>query len=109
VFEPRRATAALVQLLTRARSLGTQVAAFTDEHPPGIIAESDFVFRTKVDAISVFDSYAAMFALCDALLAALVLHVPRAVRARAERLEELNDSLATWYPPRGAPPGDASR
>jgi DNA-binding MurR/RpiR family transcriptional regulator len=102
VFEPRRATAALVKLVTRARMIGVQIAAFTDEHPPGIIAESEFLLRTKVDAISVFDSYAAMFALCDSLLAAFVLHVPRAVRARAERLEELNDALATWYTPRGA-------
>jgi DNA-binding MurR/RpiR family transcriptional regulator len=109
IFEPRRATAMLVSLLTRARSAGAQVAAFTDEHPPGIIAESDFLFRTKVDAISVFDSYAAMFALCDALLAAVALHVPRVVRERAERLEELNDALSTWYQPRGAPARDAGR
>ncbi|HTW05355.1 MAG TPA: MurR/RpiR family transcriptional regulator [Streptosporangiaceae bacterium] len=109
IFEPRRATAMLVSLLTRARSVGAHVAAFTDEHPPGIIAESDFLFRTKVDAISVFDSYAAMFALCDALLAAVALHVPRVVRERAERLEELNDALSTWYQPRMAPARDAGR
>jgi DNA-binding MurR/RpiR family transcriptional regulator len=109
IFEPRRATAMLVRLLGRARSVGARVAAFTDEHPPGIIAESDFLFRTKVDAISVFDSYAAMFALCDALLAAVALHVPRVVRERAERLEELNTALATWYQPRGGPTRDAGR
>jgi DNA-binding MurR/RpiR family transcriptional regulator len=96
VFEPRRATAALVRLLEEARSLGTQVVAFTDEHPPAILAAADFLFRTKVDAISLFDSYAAMFALCDALLAAVVQHAPKAVRARTERLEALNASLATW-------------
>jgi DNA-binding MurR/RpiR family transcriptional regulator len=106
IFEPRRATAALARLLVRARSLGTLVAAFTDEHPPAIIAESDFLFRTKVDAISVFDSYAAMFALCDALLAAVVLHGPRAVRARAEQLEELNATLSTWYRPGSGPARD---
>ena len=96
VFEPRRATAPLIRLLEEARSLGTQVVAFTDEHPPAILRAADFLFRTKVDAISLFDSYAAMFALCDALLAALVQHAPKAVRARAERLEALNASLATW-------------
>jgi DNA-binding MurR/RpiR family transcriptional regulator len=97
VFEPRRATASLIGLLAEARSLGTQVAAFTDEHPPGVIAESDLLFRTKVDAISVFDSYAAMFALCDAILAAIINHAPKVVRARADRLEALNASLSTWY------------
>jgi DNA-binding MurR/RpiR family transcriptional regulator len=96
IFEPRRATAALVRLLIEARSVGAQVAAFTDEHPPLMIAKSDFLFRTKVDAISVFDSYAAMFALCDAILAAIVHHSPKAVRARADRLESLNASLSTW-------------
>lgn len=109
IFEPRRATAMLVSLLTQARSVGAQVAAFTDEHPPGIIAESDFLFRTKVDAISVFDSYAAMFALCDALLAAVALHVPRVVRERAERLEELNAALSTWYQPRGGSARDPGK
>jgi DNA-binding MurR/RpiR family transcriptional regulator len=97
VFEPRRATAALVQLLAETRAVGAQVAAFTDEHPPDVVAASDFLFRTKVDAISVFDSYAAMFALCDAVLAAIVQHVPNTVRTRAERLEELNARFATWH------------
>jgi DNA-binding MurR/RpiR family transcriptional regulator len=97
VFEPRRATASLIGLLAEARSLGTQVVAFTDEHPPGVIAESDILFRTKVDAISVFDSYAAMFALCDAILAAIINHAPKVVRARADRLEALNSALSTWY------------
>jgi DNA-binding MurR/RpiR family transcriptional regulator len=97
VFEPRRATASLVGLLAEARALGTQVVAFTDEHPPGAIAESELLFRTKVDAISVFDSYAAMFALCDAILAAIIHHAPKVVRARADRLEALNSCLSTWY------------
>jgi DNA-binding MurR/RpiR family transcriptional regulator len=96
VFEPRRATAALVRLVKEARSVGARMAAFTDEHPPAIIAGADFLFRTKVDSISLFDSYAAMFALCDALLAAVILHIPKAARARVERLESLNASLATW-------------
>ena len=105
VFEPRRATASLVGLLAEARSLGTQVVAFTDEHPPGVIAESDLLFRTKVDAISVFDSYAAMFALCDAILAAIINHAPKVVRARADRLEALNATLSTWYQD-GSPTAD---
>ncbi len=96
IFEPRRATAALIRLLKEARSVGAQIAAFTDEHPPAIIASADYLFRTKVDSISLFDSYAAMFALCDALLAAVILHIPKAARARVERLESLNTSLDTW-------------
>lgn len=99
VFEPRRATATLVRLIGEARSLGVQIAAFTDEHPPREVAESNMLFRTRVDAISVFDSYAAMFALCDAILAAVVHHTPKAVRARADRLEALNATLSTWYDP----------
>jgi DNA-binding MurR/RpiR family transcriptional regulator len=97
VFEPRRATEVLVQLLAEARHIGAEIAAFSDEHPPNVIATSDFLFRTKVDAISVFDSYAAMFALCDAVLTAIVQHLPNAVRARAERLEELNTRFASWH------------
>jgi len=106
IFEPRRATAALVRLLVEARSVGAQVAAFTDEHPPGAVAESDYLFLTKLDAISVFDSYAAMFALCDAILAAIVQYAPKAVRARADRLEALNSTLSTWYGPRTPLAGD---
>lgn len=97
VFEPRRATEVLVRLLAEARDLGAETAAFTDEHPPNVIAASDFLFRTKVDAISVFDSYAAMFALCDALLAAIVQHMPNSVRTRADRLEGLNARFTSWH------------
>ena len=109
IFEPRRATAALIQLLAEVRFLGAQVAAFTDEHPPRVIAESEFLFRTKVDAISVFDSYAAMFALCDAILAAIVQHAPKVVRARAERLEALNTTLSTWYHLAGTAAGNGDQ
>jgi DNA-binding MurR/RpiR family transcriptional regulator len=100
IFEPRRATAALLRLLKEARSLGAEVATFADEHPPRALAQSDIVFRTKVDAVSIFDSYAAMFALCDALLAAVVQHTPKIMRTRAERLEALNEAFATWQPSR---------
>lgn len=109
IFEPRRATATLIRLLAEARSLGAQVVAFTDEHPPGVIAESEFLFRTKVDAISVFDSYAAMFILCDAILTAIVQHAPKIVRARADRLEALNATLSTWHHMVGAPAGDGDQ
>jgi DNA-binding MurR/RpiR family transcriptional regulator len=105
VFEPRRATTGLIALLAEARTLGVEVAAFTDEHPHIEIAKSEFLFRTKVDAISVFDSYAAMFALCDAILAALVYHIPKAVRARADRLEALNATLSTWHSTNAGPSG----
>jgi DNA-binding MurR/RpiR family transcriptional regulator len=105
VFEPRRATASLVGLLAEARALGTRVVAFTDEHPPSAITESELLFRTKVDAISIFDSYAAMFALCDAILAAIIHHAPKVVRARADRLEALNACLSTWHQ-EGSPASD---
>lgn len=97
IFEPRRATAVLVRLLEQARNYGAITAAFTDQHPPAPLADCDLVFRTRVDSISVFDSYAAMFALCDAVLAHLIQRMPKAVRARAERLESLNSGFATWY------------
>jgi DNA-binding MurR/RpiR family transcriptional regulator len=109
IFEPRRATAILVQLISLARSVGAQIAAFTDENPPVVIADSDFLFRTKVDAISVFDSYAAMFALCDSLLAGVALHIPRAVRERAEILESVNSALSSWYEPRSGPSRESAR
>jgi hypothetical protein len=38
-----------------------------------------------------------MFALCDAILAAIIHHAPKIVRARADRLEALNASLSTWH------------
>jgi DNA-binding MurR/RpiR family transcriptional regulator len=97
LFEPRRATTALIRLLEHARSLGVSIAAFTDEYPASPITGCDLVFRTRVEAVSVFDSYAAMFVLCDTLLAYLVQRMPRAVRARAERLEEVNGAFDTWY------------
>jgi DNA-binding MurR/RpiR family transcriptional regulator len=104
VFEPRRATAALIRLVDYARSQGVPTAVFTDEYPPPPLSDCEFVFRTCVEAVSVFDSYSAMFVLCDALLAYLVQCMPKAVRARAERLEALNDQLLTWYRAgRGAP------
>lgn len=102
LFEPRRPTVALMRLFEVARSLGAAVATFTDEHPPALLDASEYLFRTRVDAVSVFDSYAAMFALCDAVLAFLVQHSPKAVRARAERLEDLNDSFSSFY---GRPAG----
>jgi DNA-binding MurR/RpiR family transcriptional regulator len=108
IFEPRRATTSLIALLCEARALGLAVAAFTDEHPHFEIAESKFLFRTKVDAISVFDSYAAMFALCDAILAALVYHTPKAVRTRADRLEALNATFSTWHSVNAEPSGHAT-
>jgi len=97
VFEPRRATAALVRLVDYARSQRVAIGVFTDEYPPPPLSDCEFVFRTCVEAVSVFDSYAAMFVLCDALLAYLVQCMPKAVRARADRLETLNDQLSTWY------------
>ncbi|MCL2780232.1 MAG: MurR/RpiR family transcriptional regulator [Actinomycetia bacterium] len=96
IFEPRRATAALVRLITECRALGMSVASFTDENPPAVIAKSEYLFRTKVDAVSILDSYAAMFALCDALLAALVQRNLASMRARTDRLEALNVAFDTW-------------
>jgi hypothetical protein len=52
VFEPRRATRALVRLIEQVRLLGAAVAAFTDDRPPAVIAASDVLVRTKVDAVS---------------------------------------------------------
>lgn len=97
LFEPRRATVTLMRLLAIAKEVGATVATFTDEKPPAALDASEYLFRTKVDAVSVFDSYAAMFAICDALLAFIVHHVPTAVRTRAEHLEALNTSFETFY------------
>ena len=97
VFEPRRATAAL-DTSSRLRSFAGSVdRRFQRRYPPPPLSHCEFVFRTCVEAVSVFDSYSAMFVLCDALLAYLVQCMPKAVRARAERLETLNDQLSTWY------------
>jgi DNA-binding MurR/RpiR family transcriptional regulator len=96
VFEPRRATKPTVKLVKAARSSGATVAVFTDERPPPVLAESDFVFATTVDGVSMFDSYAGMFAICAAILAALISRNPREVRVRAERLESLNLDLDIW-------------
>lgn len=97
LFEPRRATVGLMRLFEVARALGTTVATFTDEHPPAALDASEYLFRTRVDAVSIFDSYAAMFALCDAVLAFVVQHSPKSVRTRAERLEDLNASFSSFY------------
>lgn len=103
LFEPRRATTTLMRLLNVAHSTGVVIAAFTDEMPPAAFDAAEYLFRTKVDAVSVFDSYAAMFALCDATLASIVHRMPKEVRSRAERLEELNDSFATFFHPGSLP------
>ena len=58
LFEPRRVTRHAVTLIEAAKSRGATVAVFTDERPPAVLAESDFVFPTTVDAVSMFDSYA---------------------------------------------------
>lgn len=96
VFEPRRATKHTVKLVEAVRSSGAAVAVFTDERPPAVLAESDFVFPTTVDGVSMFDSYAGIFALCAAILAALIGRNPREARLRAERLDSLNLGLDTW-------------
>jgi len=96
VFEPRRATRHVARLVKAARLRGATVAVFTDERPATVLAASDFVFPTTVDGISMFDSYAGLFALCDAILAALIARNPKEAHARAEHLESLNLDLDTW-------------
>ena len=96
LFEPRRATKHAVKLIETVRSSGATVAVFTDERPPAVLAESDFVFPTTIDAVSMFDSYAGIFALCSAILAALIGRNPAEARSRAEHLEALNLEFDTW-------------
>ena len=96
LFEPRRATKHAVKLIEAVRSSGATVAVFTDERPPAVLAESDFVFPTTIDAVSMFDSYAGIFALCAAILAALIGRNPAEARSRAEHLEALNLDFDTW-------------
>jgi DNA-binding MurR/RpiR family transcriptional regulator len=96
IFEPRRATKHTVKLVEAVRLSGATAAVFTDERPPAVLAESDFVFPTTIDGVSMFDSYAGLFALCAAILAALIWRNPREARLRAERLESLNLDLDIW-------------
>jgi DNA-binding MurR/RpiR family transcriptional regulator len=96
LFEPRRVTRHAVKLIQVAKSRGATVAVFTDERPPAVLAESDFVFPTTVDAVSMFDSYAGIFALCAAILAALIGRNPADARTRAEHLDALNLDFDTW-------------
>lgn len=97
LFEPRRVTKHAVKLIEAAKSRGATVAVFTDERPPpAVLAESDFVFPTTVDAVSMFDSYAGIFALCAAILAALIGRNPADARSRAEHLDTLNLDFDTW-------------
>jgi DNA-binding MurR/RpiR family transcriptional regulator len=96
LFEPRRATKHTVKLIEAVRSNGAVVAVFTDERPPAVLAESDFVFPTTIDGVSMFDSYAGIFALCTAILAAMIGRNPSEARARAEHLEALNLDFDTW-------------
>jgi DNA-binding MurR/RpiR family transcriptional regulator len=96
LFEPRRATKHAVKLIEAGKSRGATVAVFTDERPPAALAESDFVFPTTVDAVSMFDSYAGIFALCGAILAALIGRNPAEARSRAEHLDALNLDFDTW-------------
>lgn len=96
LFEPRRATKHAVKPIETVRSSGATAAVFTDERPPAVLAESDFVFPTTIDAVSMFDSYAGIFALCSAILAALIGRNPAEARTRAEHLEALNLDFDTW-------------
>jgi len=57
---------------------------------------SDFVFPTTIDAVSMFDSYGGIFALCAAILAALIGRNPAEARFRAEHLEALIPDFDTW-------------
>jgi DNA-binding MurR/RpiR family transcriptional regulator len=97
VFEPRRATKALVHLVEQAQGNGSSVALFSDEKPARpLIAAADFTFRTAIDAVSLFDSYAGLFALCHAVMAGVVQEVGNRVRIRTERLETLNRQFGVW-------------
>jgi DNA-binding MurR/RpiR family transcriptional regulator len=96
VFEPRRATKHTARLLEVVRSAGATVAVFTDERPPAVLAESDFVFPTVIGGVSMFDSYAGLFGLCAVILAALIRRNPRETGQRVERLESLNQEFETW-------------
>jgi DNA-binding MurR/RpiR family transcriptional regulator len=96
LFEPRRATKHAAKLVEAVRSGGATVAVFTDERPPAVLAESDFVFPTTIAGVSMFDSYAGIVALCNTILAALIRRNPSEARARAEHLEALNLDFDTW-------------
>ena len=99
LFEPRRATRQLVRLADTARRAGMRLAVFSDEHPPKSLATADFLFPTAIDSLTIFDSYAALFALCHAVLAAFIQAAPRAVRLRTGKLESLNRAFVMWDEP----------
>lgn len=106
VFEPRRATKPLIQVVEAARRAKASIALFSDERPArSLVAAADFVFRTAIDAVSIFDSYAGLFALCHAVMAGVVQELGSRVRPRTEKLELLNRQFGIWAEVRTMRPG----
>lgn len=97
VLEPRRATAALIRALRLFKEAGACVAAISDEYPPSALAHVDYPIPVVVRGVSAFDSYTAVIAVINAIVAALIARSPAKVRSRLDRLEQLNVAFGTWH------------
>lgn len=97
VFEPRRATRALVTLIDQFKAAGAAVGVITDESMPAVLARVDFPIPAPIRSASAFDSYTAYVSIINAMMAALIAHSPGRAKTRIDRLESLNLAFATWY------------
>ena len=96
-FEPRRATARLIEVVRQFQSVGAVVAVVSDELPPQPLATVDFLLPTATYGIGILDSYVALMSIANAITAALVARGGSKVRDRIERLESLNQAFGTWF------------
>ena len=96
VFEPRRATKQLANLVAAFRQAGATVAVVCDEYPAPGLARSSILVSAATRGTSLFDSYTAIVSIINGLIAAVVPRLPRVATARIDRLEGLNRDFGIW-------------
>lgn len=94
VFDIRRFQDDVVRFATEAASAGTRVILFTDTWVSPVAAVASHVFAVRTSLPSSWESFAALTALSEALIARLHAERWNKSRERMERLENLRAHLS---------------
>ncbi len=91
LFDVRRYENATLKLAELARERGVRIVLFTDQWQSPVGGAAEFVFSSRIDVPSAWDSMAVPLLLVEILLAAVQERTWDATRRRMERLEDMFD------------------
>lgn len=97
VFDSRPYAIATEQLCTWVRRRGVRIVLFTDAWLSPVSKQASHVLVARSASASAFDSYAPMFALVEAILAAAATQLGESARRRMAQAEALLEGW-TWQP-----------